>query len=60
MDQALHDERLECFLRHNEASEKIRQLRADQLKAHQRITQIDAIEQAERKNPDRSKDQGVR
>ena len=60
MDQALLDERTTLYVRFNDVREKQKQLHADQIEIHQRITQIDQIEQEERRNPDRSKDQGVK
>ena len=44
MDEALKSERLELHLKHADATQKIVNLRAEQMEHHKRITQIDRIE----------------
>jgi hypothetical protein len=56
MDEALKSERLELHLKHADATQKIVNLRAEQMEHHKRITEIDRIEAVERLCVDPSKD----
>ena len=56
MDEALKSERLELHLKHADATQKIVNLRAEQMEHHKRITEIDRIDAVERLCVDPSKE----
>ena len=59
MEQALLDERLELFLKHNGHREQIANMRKEQKAWQDRITEIDRLETIEKLNPDKSLNQGI-